>query len=225
MADVGDECRVSASTRLGRRACLQRIVGSIIHPTMEDGEVTEATKVLYEAGFALLFADDEGKVVYANKAAQLALGVEDWDAAVGKDIAQVLPSLAALGLAEGGSEAGKELAAGEATLLAVTTWDVLSPAGGSLGVAAVWEEWERDGAILSAAVPEPPAAVEAPTDEEMKAAQAAVAEQGDAVRKLKEEGQGNGDPEVAAAVEELLARKAALAALEERAKAAEAAPL
>jgi len=184
--------------------------------------VTEATRTMYEAGFALLYADDEGRVAYANRAAQLALGAgATWEGTVGRPLGEVLPSLGAVELGEGASRVGVDLEAGETRLLAATAWDVQSPGGGSLGVAAAWGEWERDGAVLSAAQPEPPAAAEAPAADELEAARAAVAAQGDEVRRLKEgQGLSNGDPAVAAAVAELLERKAALAALEERADAA-----
>ena len=54
------------------------------------------------------------------------------------------------------------------------------------------------------------------------AAEAAVQEQAAAVRALKDGGKGNADPDVKAAVEELLARKGRLEQMQQRAAAAEA---
>lgn len=50
---------------------LQRIVGRIIHPSMDDVDVTEASKRLYCAEFCVLFVDDEGKLSYVNEPAQV----------------------------------------------------------------------------------------------------------------------------------------------------------
>ena len=109
-------------------------------------------------------------------------------------------------------------------------FNVDSPSGDRVGQAAVIRSWEYEdgrkggeGAAEEGAAESAAARLAAPSAEEVAAAAAAVAEQGAAVRGLKEErGLGNGSPEVQAAVEALLQRKAELEALQRRAAAAAA---
>ena len=107
-----------------------------------------------------------------------------------------------------------------------TLFNVEAPSGELVGQAAVIRAWEwEDGTKGGEGVAEEgegagaagsDAALAAATPDDLAAAEAAVAEQAARVRGLKEEGGlGNGSEEVQAAVAELLARKEALAALQQ----------
>jgi hypothetical protein len=98
--------------------------------------------------------------------------------------------------------------------------DCASPPGTPWGQAAVIRQYQlEDGTLITPQGEQPqPSSVELPPSlEEVQAAQAAVQEQGAAVRALKE-GQGltNADPAVQAAVTELQQRKEAAEQMQQR---------
>lgn len=109
-----------------------------------------------------------------------------------------------------------------------TVFKVDAPSGQNQGMSAIIRLWEyedgRQGGPNAEAVAVVGEAGEAPSDEDLAAAEAAVAEQGAKVRDLKEvQGLGNNDEAVKAAVAELLARKQVLEEMTARKKAAAAA--
>ena len=99
-------------------------------------------------------------------------------------------------------------------------FNVVSPSEKTVGQAVVFTSWEYEDGSRGSTVPEEEVGDEAAGalggEELLERARSAAAEQGDAVRALKESGLGNNDPEVQAAVEILLERKRELEALEEK---------
>lgn len=204
-------------------------------------DISEAAKALWEAPFAVLAhdrSDPEPVFVYGNAAAQQLFECS-WEELVGtpsrqsaepKDEIQEDRSRALAAAAEKGviddyegwrvSFKGTRFQIRRATL-----FNVEAPSGDVKGQAVVIREWEfEDGTKGGEGVAAPAAAGQAPSPEELQQAELAVEEQAAAVRALKEGGgKTNADVEVQAAVAELLARKEALAGMQQRTAAAAAA--
>jgi len=105
-------------------------------------------------------------------------------------------------------------------ILKATLFNVESPSRDRVGQAAVIKSWEfedgRKGGEAAEEEAAAAAAAESVSPENLAAAEAAVTEQAQLVRELKEvTGLANSSEEVEAAVAVLLERKAALAALKE----------
>ena len=186
---------------------------------------------------------EEPKFTYANLAAQKVfeaswgelVGMESRrsaamdDEAVQADRRGLLDGVAATGEAQTGYKGWRVSAKGtKFEIQDGILFNVKSPSGEDVGQAVVFGHWKyedgseggpnapaaststsastssSDAAAASAPPPPPPS---------LEAAEAAVAEQAAAVRALKDSGKGNGDPEVSAAVEELLRLKAVVAAI------------
>ena len=151
------------------------------------------------------------------------------DEAVQADRRGLLDGVAATGEAQTGYKGWRVSAKGtKFEIQDGILFNVKSPSGEDVGQAVVFGHWKyedgseggpnapaaststsastssSDAAAASAPPPPPPS---------LEAAEAAVAEQAAAVRALKDSGKGNGDPEVSAAVEELLRLKAVVAAI------------
>lgn len=212
----------------------RRAVGRPLFESEDGIDIAAAPKALYTAPFPVLAhdAEDDPAFTYANEAAQ-ALFEAPWKGVVGspsrtsaEDAPEVQADRAALlaaadktGVVTGYrgwrvSASGTRFEIQDGTL-----FNVSSPAGARVGQAVVFTHWTYEdgshggpgapgGAAGGAAAPAAASGADA------GAAAARVAELAAAVRALKDAGATNSDPAVAAAVEELLAAKAALEAAE-----------
>ncbi|KAI8470894.1 MAG: MEKHLA domain-containing protein [Monoraphidium minutum] len=190
---------------------------------------------LYNAPFVCLAHNkfEEGVedpvFVYANRAA-LRLFEGTWDELVGlpsrlsaDDTAQeernaLLQQAADAGGIKNYEGWRRSLKGRRFRIKGVRLFNVREITGDLYGQATVFEQYEEeDGTLVTVQGDAPPAVELPPTEEELAAAEAAVVEQGAAVRALKEgKGLTNKDAEVVAAVAELKARKDAQAALQRR---------
>ncbi|KAK9842623.1 hypothetical protein WJX84_001135 [Apatococcus fuscideae] len=197
-------------------------------------EIQEIAESLWKAPMAILSSNDgdsdgEPPVYnYANEAALSLMGFEKLEDVIGSPCSATAgneQALAARGelmgevLEKGSMEVGplkRQTPKGEPVeLLEATLWAVEAPTGETLGSAIAIYKWigsdgkeggprseapsAEDSAEHSASVP----------PEDLAAAEASAAEQAQVVRDLKEsKGLGNSSPEVQAAVDELLERKA-----------------
>lgn len=193
-------------------------------PMMDDADITEIGKLLWEAPYGLISSDrynteEEGaqpKVVYANQAALDALEAE-WHAVVGKPLGE-------FGAAEEDPFGGKLKSSSDKSfkLLNTSAWKVEAPSGKIMGEAAVFDSWEYDDGTI-AGPGAPVADPLPPTADELAVAEAAVAAQAEVVRQLKQDqGLGNKDPKVVAEVAVLMERKQALDKLQQVAEQAAA---
>jgi hypothetical protein len=202
--------------------------------------ITEIADQVWGAPFVLLsHTSEEGEEPtfnYANRAA-LELFETSWDGLVGSpstqsaeddadvqaDRQRLLGEAREKGFVEGYSgwrvsAEGKRFLIQDAIL-----FNVVSPSEKTVGQAVVFTSWEYEDGSRGSTVLEEEASDGAGGvggEELLERARAAAAEQGDAVRALKEKGLDNSDPEVQAAVEILLERKGELEALEEKYDAA-----
>lgn len=185
---------------------------------------------------------EEPKFTYANLAAQKVfeaswgelVGMESRksaeldDAAAQEDRRGLLDRAAATGEAQTGYRGWRVSAKGtKFEIQDGVLFNVKSPSGEDVGQAVVFGHWKyEDGSeggpnapstSSSSSPPDASAAAAAasasPPAQSLEAAEAAVAEQAAAVRALKDSGKANADPEVSAAVEELLRRKAVVAGI------------
>ncbi|KAK9818135.1 hypothetical protein WJX72_007683 [[Myrmecia] bisecta] len=206
-------------------------------PIMEDVEIADAAKTLFEAPFAV-FSHNRGategpaKYTYANQAG-LDLFETSWDEFVGTESSKttandvdlqadregLIESIAAAGKARKWQGKRQSLKGRPVWIEDGLLWNIEGPSGKTLGQATIINAWEFEDGTRGgpASEPAPPAAAEngAAAEEQLAAAEAAVQEQADAVRDLKDnQGLTNADPEVKAAVTELLARKSKLESLQ-----------
>ena len=212
----------------------RRAVG---RPLLSGFSITEIADQVWGAPFVLLShtcgEGEEPTFNYANSAA-LELFETAWDGLVGSpstqsaeddadvqaDRQRLLDEAREKGFVEGYSgwrvsAEGKRFLVQDAIL-----FNVVSPSEKTVGQAVVFTSWEYEDGSRGSTVPEEEVGDEAAGalggEELLERARSAAAEQGDAVRALKESGLGNNDPEVQAAVEILLERKRELEALEEK---------
>ncbi|CAK0783440.1 hypothetical protein CVIRNUC_006639 [Coccomyxa viridis] len=217
----------------------RRKVGS---PILEDLDISEAARALWEAPFAVLshnrFEDDEPKFTYANQAA-LDLFEAKWEELIGlpsrqsaaddpvaqEDRNKALESAAEDGVIRDYSGWRQSLKGTRFQIKDCTLFNLETPTGKKVGQATTIHHWVyEDGTEGGPAAFEAEESTERPTDEEVQKAEDAVAEQAALVRALKEEhGLGNEDEEVVENVALLLRRKAKLEALQKRVEAADAA--
>ena len=194
-------------------------------------DIAAAPRTLYDAPFPVLahnaFQVDDPVFVYANAAAQ-AVFESDWKGLVGRpsrESAEADPAIQAdrsallATAAEGDAVTGYRgwrvsVAGTRFEIQDGTLFNVVAPSGSKVGQAVVFTHWVYEDGSHGGPGSPPGSGPPPPGEEEVAAAEAAVAAAGDAVRSLKEgQGKTNADPEVAAAVVELLAAKEALAAL------------
>lgn len=225
----------------------RREVGAIIDPAMEDVEITDASRIVYEGPFALLFADTDGNVAYANEQAQRFLSPDPssatptdppttWDDAVSSKLDDLVSICPAPPSQDGTARVVKDATVvgrvSQSTAGGARCWSVAGPSGDAMGTAIVFTTWKTTaGETVDAGVPDAPVGgvgvvptegvAEGAEGEEMGAALAtaerAVQTVGNKIREMKENGLGNKDAEVVEAVEELLQWKARVAELEKRA--------
>ncbi|CAL8464536.1 g4071 [Coccomyxa elongata] len=217
----------------------RRKVGSAI---LEDIEISEMAKALWEAPFAVLshdkFENEDPVFTYANKAA-LDLFEATWDELVGMpsrksaadeaeaqtDRNQILEAAAESGVIRNYTAWRQSLKGKRFQIKDATLFNLETPTEKKVGQATTIYHWVfEDGTEGGPAASPPVESTERPSDEEIKRAEESVQEQADLVRALKEEhGLGNDDEEVQENVALLLRRKAKLEALQRRLVAAEAA--
>ncbi|KIZ05842.1 hypothetical protein MNEG_2119 [Monoraphidium neglectum] len=198
-------------------------------------DLQHLAEAIYKAPFVCLahnsFEDgvDDPTFVYANRAA-LRLFDATWDELVGapsrisgdesvqEERNTLLQQAAATGAVENCEGWRRSLKGRRFKIKGGRLFNVSEITGDLYGQAVVFSQYEEeDGSLVTVQGDAPPAVELPPTEEDLAAAEAAVTEQGAAVRALKEErGLTNQDPEVVAAVAELKARKEAQAALQRR---------
>ncbi|KAK9821324.1 hypothetical protein WJX81_003581 [Elliptochloris bilobata] len=211
----------------------RRKVGGYI---LEDVELADAARALWEAPFAVLahdkFLSPEPSFTYANKVA-LELFEATWEEIIGTPSRRsaeeeapaqeerngILEAAADKGYVSGITGWRRSLKGTRFQIRDGVLFNIEAPTGQKVGQAAVFRHWAfedgREGGPDSGA-----AQVEAgpPSEAEIVAAEEGIAEQAALVRVLKEEhGLPNDDPDVADAVGTLLRRKAKLQDLKDRA--------
>jgi hypothetical protein len=197
----------------------------------QEVEIQDVAQLLWEAPFALLSHDasEDPKVTYANKVG-LELFEAEWDEMIGieskntareegdinhrEERAAMLREALQKGFVDDYQGVRVSLKGNEFRILDATIFSIESPGGEAMGQGAVLRLWEKDGKQGGplAVVEEASGEEESEAVAEMKAAaQAEVDRCAAIVRDLKEnQGLGNADEAVKAAVADLLAAKAAL---------------
>lgn len=182
-----------------------------------DGDLSQISRLLFEAPFAVLAHDaaDEPRFNYANQAA-LDLFEGTWDEVIGmesrksadpeaeaqEDRQKLLKDTEEKGCSTGFSVWRRSLKGNRFQMHDAELWNVEAPTGKRVGQAVLVSHWQlEDGTHCGPKAPI--------VEGDVSAAEEAAAQQAEVVRDLKDvQGLKNSAPEVQAAVDVLLERKA-----------------